>query len=132
MIGLDTNVLTRLFVDDDPVQARHARTFVAERCNEENPAFVDRIALCELVWVLARSHDYQRGEIATIIEKLLASPDIILEDETAVRGALHSFTQRGVDFSDALIGEVNRARGCEATATFDRKAAKLEGFMRVT
>ena len=31
MIGLDTNVLARLFVDDDPVQARLARRVVAER-----------------------------------------------------------------------------------------------------
>ena len=34
-------------------------------------------------------------------------------------------------FADILIGEVNRARCCQATATFDRKAARLEGFVRV-
>ena len=38
---------------------------------------------------------------------------------------------RSIDFADVLMGEVNRARGCEVTATFDRKAAKLEGFVRV-
>jgi predicted nucleic-acid-binding protein len=30
MIGVDTNVLLRLFVDDDPAQARVARDLVAE------------------------------------------------------------------------------------------------------
>ena len=132
MIGLDTNVLARLFVDDDPAQARAARQFVAARCTPQNPGFVDRVALCELVWVLSSVHDYRRGEIAPVVEELLASEGLILEDDRAVRAALHAYTTRNIDFSDALIGEVNRARGCDATATFDRKAAKLDGFIRVS
>jgi predicted nucleic-acid-binding protein len=132
MIGLDTNVLARLFVDDDAAQARQARGFVAARCTEQNPGFVDRVALCELVWVLSSVHRYRRAEIAPIIEKLLASPDLILEDDGAVRAALQTFITRNIDFADALIGEVNRARGCDTTATFDRRAAKLDGFIRVS
>jgi predicted nucleic-acid-binding protein len=132
MIGLDTNVLARLFIDDDPAQARSARSFVAERCNKQNPAFVDRVALCELVWVLMDSHGYGRAEIAHVIRRLLDSEEIVLEDAEAVSEALSIFSSRSVDFADALIGVVNRARGCEATATFDRKAAKLDGFVRVT
>lgn len=131
MIGLDTNVLARLFVEDDVQQARQAREFVAARCTRQNPGFVDRVALCELVWVLSSVHDYRRAEIAPIIEKLLSSRDLIVEDEAAVRAALRTFTSRNIDFADALIGEVNRVRGCEATATFDRKAAKLDGFVSV-
>ncbi|MGA3311056.1 MAG: type II toxin-antitoxin system VapC family toxin [Xanthobacteraceae bacterium] len=131
MIGLDTNVLARLFIDDDPVQARSARQFVAERCSEKNPAFIDRVALCELVWVLSYSHGYGRAEIVRIIGQLLESQEIILEDADAVGAALRIFSSRNIDFADALIGEVNRARGCEATATFDRKAAKLDGFVSV-
>jgi predicted nucleic-acid-binding protein len=132
MIGLDTNVLARLFVDDDVVQARQARQFVAQRCTRQDPGFVDRVALCELVWVLASVHGYRRGEIASVIESLLASRDIVLEDDGPVRAALRAFTARNIDFADALIGEVNRARGGEATATFDRKAARLEGFVAVS
>lgn len=45
--------------------------------------------------------------------------------------ALRIFLETNIDFAEALIGEVNRARGCEATATFDREAARLDGFVRV-
>jgi predicted nucleic-acid-binding protein len=131
MIGLDTNVLARLFVDDDAEQARKARQYVAAHCDEENPAFVDRIALCELVWVLARGHDYRRNEIAAVIEKLLDTPEILLEDEKAVRLALRTFSAHNIDFADVLICETNRLRGCDTTATFDRKAGKLDGFSLV-
>jgi predicted nucleic-acid-binding protein len=131
MIGLDTNVILRCFVDDDPNQARQARQFVADRCTRENPGFVDRVALCEMVWVLSRGHRFDRARAADVVARLLINRDIILEDGDAVRAALKTFMERNIDFADALIGEVNRARGCEATATFDRKAAKLEGFVSV-
>ncbi len=131
MIGLDTNVLVRLFVDDDPVQVRQAREFVRNRCDPDNPSFVDRVALCEMVWVLSAGYGFDRAEIADVIHKLLGSLDTVLEDGDEVHAALQVFRTRGVDFADALIGEINRARGCEATATFDRKAAKLEHFIGI-
>lgn len=132
MIGLDTNVLARLFVDDDPAQARLAREFVANRCTGIDPGHVDRVALCELVWVLSSVYGYGRTAIVNVIEALLASRDIVLEDDEAVRAALRIFATRRVDFADVLIGQVNRAHGCEATATFDRRAAKLDGFIQVS
>ena len=131
MIGLDTNVLARLFIDDDPVQARAARQFVTQRCSKREPAFINHVALCELVWVLSYSHGYGRAEIARIIARLLESAEMELEDADVVGSALLIFSSGNVDFADALIGEVNRALGCEATATFDRKEAKLDGFVSV-
>ena len=73
----------------------------------------------------------RNGLCAGELGRLLASRDIVLEEDDAVRAALHTFIRRNIDFADALIGEVNRLRGCEVTATFDRKAAKLEGFVHV-
>lgn len=131
MIGLDTNVLVRLFVDDDPIQVRQAREFVASRCGPDSPAFVDRVALCEMVWVLSAAYGFGRAEIAGVIRKLLGSLDTVLEDADEIQAALQVFQAGRADFADALIGEVNRVRGCVATATFDRKAAKLDGFVGI-
>ena len=85
MIRLDTNVLARLFFNDDPVQARLARRLVADRCTSRYPGIVDRVALCETIWVLTRAHGYGRAEIVRVIEELLASRDMKLEDEEVVR-----------------------------------------------
>jgi len=132
VIGLDTNVLAGLFIEDDPTQVRAARQFVARQCSAQEPAFIDRVALCEFVWVLSYSHGYGRPEIARIIAKLLDNQEMRLEDAEAVRAALSTFSSRNVDFADALIGEVNRVRGCKVTATFDRRAAKLDGFVHIS
>ena len=131
MIGLDTNVLVRFFIADDMAQGERAARFIEARCTIEDPGYVDRVALCEMVWVLSRGYGYGRREIARVVEALLASRDIVLEDHETVRGALRAFERGVADFADALIGLVNRARGCEVTATFDRKAARLDGFEAV-
>jgi predicted nucleic-acid-binding protein len=132
MIGLDTNVVVRLFVDDDPKQAELARNLVAGQCSPERPGFIDRVALCELLWVLSSAHGYSRSALATVVATLLASRDIRLEDDNLVQLALEDYRATNVDFADILIGHVDIARGCEMTATFDRKAAKLKGFTRVS
>jgi len=132
MIGLDTNVVVRLFVDDDPKQAELARNLVTGQCSPESPGFIDRVALCELLWVLSSAHGYSRAALANVVATLLESRDMRLEDDNLVQLALEDYRATNVDFADILIGHVNLARGCEMTATFDRKAAKLKGFIRVS
>lgn len=132
MIGLDTNILLRYLVKDDLVQWERATRFISTRCTIENPGFIDRIALCEMVWVLTRGHGYGRTDIVRVVGRLLASPELLLEDEALVRDALQSYERSGIDLSDALMAKVNLAHGCEATATFDRKAAKMDGFIGVS
>lgn len=131
MIGLDTNVLLRYIVKDDLEQWEKATRFIGARCTSDNPGFVDRVALCEMVWVLGRGYQYGRADIARVIAHLLATEELVLEDEQLVRVALTAYERSNIDFSDALMGKVNLARGCEGTATFDRKAARHEGFIRV-
>ncbi|MGD0026454.1 MAG: type II toxin-antitoxin system VapC family toxin [Xanthobacteraceae bacterium] len=131
MIGLDTNVLLRYFVKDDLAQWEKATHFIAARCSSENPGFIDRVALCEMLWVLSRGHGYSRPDIVRVIQQLLATQELLLEDEELVRSALQSYESSRIDFPDALIARVNLARGCEGTATFDRKAARYDGFIRV-
>src|SRR5882757_4475269 len=132
MIGLDTNVLVRILTADDPVQSQQARLFVESRCTPESPGFVNCVVLSELVWVLERLYRYRRSEIAGAIDGLLASRDLVVEAHDVVHAALAAYRASNCDFVDALIGQINRARGCDATATFDRKAAKLEVFVAVS
>lgn len=125
MIGLDTNVLIRLLTGDDAGQRVRARAFIERRCSPGNPAFVNRIVVIETVWVLESVYAYTRKEISAAIDALLRTVDIAIEGAEFVRAALAMY-RRGADFADAMIAATNIARGCTQTATFDRKAAKLD------
>jgi len=128
VIGLDTNVLLRFLVADDAAQTERAHRVIREHCNPDAPGYVNYVVLCELIWVLERSHGYPRPAVATVVETLCRSSDFSVQESDAVREALDAFRASRADFADCLIDVVNRRNGCRSTVTFDREAAKLAGF----
>ena len=130
MIGLDTNLLIRHLTQDEPDQARRASALIEQACNVDEPGYINRVVICEIVWVLERAYRYERGLIASCIETLLRTADLRLENERAVWVALARYRE-GYDFADALIGETNAMAGVSATHTLDKKAAKLDSFLLV-
>ncbi|MDP6622196.1 MAG: type II toxin-antitoxin system VapC family toxin [Alphaproteobacteria bacterium] len=128
MKGLDTNVLVRAVVKDDARQSGLARRFLERESTPEEPCFINRIVLCELVWVLETSYQYHRDEIADILEKILLTTEFVVENADQALSALRAYRAGRVGFADGLLGSTNRAQGCEITVTFDRDAARLGDF----
>lgn len=123
MIGLDTNVLVRYLAQDDAAQAARA-TALIESFDEDDPGFVSLVVLAELHWVLTRAYLIGPAEVITIIRKLLDARELAIQEPDLVRRALG---QAGhADFADAVISELGRAAGCSTTATFDKRAARLD------
>jgi len=56
MIGLDTNVVVRYLVQDDPVQSARAADLIEQQLTERNPGFLCIVALAELAWALERAY----------------------------------------------------------------------------
>jgi predicted nucleic-acid-binding protein len=131
MIALDTNLLVRLLTDDDPVQAATVERLLAARASPDDPAFVERIVLVELVWVLQRRYGYDRGAIADAVAALLRTAWLRLENQARVIDALGLYRTSRADFADIMIMLGAREAGCMGVATFDRKAAELDGVFLV-
>jgi predicted nucleic-acid-binding protein len=129
MKGLDTNVLVRYITRDDAGQERAAARLLQSAKTRSEPAFVNVIVLCELVWVLGRAYEYSRDEVAAVIGQLLTTEQIVVEDAELAWLALSDFKANKADFADCLIGRRNLRLGCDATATFDRRLKGLPGFV---
>jgi len=132
VIGLDTNLLLRSILDDDREQFLRATKYIAAHCSAAEPGFVNRIVVCELAWTLERSYRISRETIADAMAGLLASVDLTIEDAEEIRGLLPAYRAGTVGFVDLLLARLNLRQGCSATAAFDRKAARIEGFVRVS
>lgn len=128
MIGIDTNLLVRHLMADDEKQARLARTLFSRECSAESPGWINRIVLCELVWVLERAYGCSRDDVANALEALVQTAEFRVEDVSAVWQALGAYRRGTADFADALLARINTGRGCEATVTLDRKASRLPGM----
>ncbi|HET9653081.1 MAG TPA: type II toxin-antitoxin system VapC family toxin [Usitatibacter sp.] len=128
MIGLDTNVVIRYLAQDEPRQAAAATRVFERTLSPENPGVLTQVTLCEVAWVLAECYGADRDRIRSVIEGLLATRQILVQDADIVWKALRAWTSSTADFSDALIGESLRAQGCSKVVTFDKAAARLPGW----
>ena len=128
MIGIDTNVLVRHLVQDDPRQSRVATQIITKQCTRESPGCINPIVLCELVWVLESAYGYSKATIINVIDKLLRTSQFRIEDAQSVWISFRMYQQGKVDFADCLLGTTNQLNGCDVTVTFDQAASKLDGF----
>lgn len=116
MIALDTNVVVRLLVDDDPAQTRRAR-----RLLEKHNVLVVPTVLLETEWVLRGAYEIKRPAVARSMRLLLGLPTVVLAQAQAVVQALGWF-EAGLDFADAL--HLALAEDAEGLVTFDARLAK--------
>ncbi len=129
MIALDTNVLIRVLVADDPAQTALAERVLREALAEGESCFISDPVLCETEWVLDRFYRVPRAEILAALESLLARMNLFsFEDAAVVRKALDRYQRGKADFSDFLIGAKAEARNARTTFTFDRALARQQGF----
>lgn len=126
MIALDTNVLLRFLVQDDPLQAQLA-TEVIDQLTDDARGFVSREVLIELVWVLERAYRFGRAEIAVALDGLLSATELEIEGSNDVAPALELYRNDGFGFADLMIAAAARRAGSSEMVTFDRKAARLPG-----
>ena len=127
MIGLDTNVLVRFLVQDDPGQAAVARAVMAG-LTEDAPGFVCREGIVELVWVLERAYGLGRADVARALDGLLEARELVIEAADRVAVAADRYRKGGAGFADQMIALAGQGAGCTETVSFDRKAAGLPGM----
>jgi len=128
MIGLDTNVLARYYIDDEADAEAQRQRLAARRLIESGqPLMVCKSVVLELEWVMRGYYGFDHAEVASVMRHLLAQAHIALEDREAIEQAL-SNSEAGIDFADALHHASYKS--CESLATFDdrkfaRRAKKL-------
>jgi predicted nucleic-acid-binding protein len=75
MRAVDTSVLVRLLVRDDPDQVGRAEAFVARG------AWISLLVLTEAVWVLESVYGLTRSRLATVVSMLLEHDRLTLQNE---------------------------------------------------
>ena len=123
MIGVDTNILVRFLVQDDPDQSAKARSLL-DRCSVKEPGFVGREVLIELVWVLERAYGRSPPSISAVLIGLLEAEELVLEDADDVATAAVAYGSGVAEFADHMIAAAADRAGCGTLYTFDRKAAR--------
>ena len=118
-VAVDTNVLVRAVVRDDPAQARAA---IKVLTNAKLIA-IALPCLCELVWVLRSVYGFQTADASAAIRALLAAANVAM-NRPAVEAGL-SMLEAGGDFADGVVAYEGNWLGGETFISFDKKAVAL-------
>jgi predicted nucleic-acid-binding protein len=128
MITLDTNILVRLLVEDDPEQVEKARGVLARCSATGERCFIPVPVLCEVLWVLRRAYKVPKAELVEVVRNLLREDLYALEHPESVSTALERFERGRGDFADYLIEARGRAHDSTVVLTFDQGMEGEAGF----
>jgi predicted nucleic-acid-binding protein len=126
MISVDTNVLARALLDDDPKQSPVARTLM----EKADLVLVPVTVTVELAWVL-KAVGWNRLQVHSILSLLAMQVNVRLDRCGEVLAALEDFRTGPADFADYLALQQSRALGAHKLVTFDRKLARASGAERL-
>lgn len=127
MIGLDTNVLVRYIMQDEPRQSAKAARLI-ESLDVNNPGFVSLVTVVELYWVLSSCYELSREQASRALDAMIRSKQLVVERSDLVIRALRAHGAGKADFADCLIERSAVAAGCGQTMTFDGRAAQHAGM----
>ena len=97
MIAVDTNILVRYAVNDDPVQSQQAKALL----KNTQAIFISKTTLLEFEWVLRSAYKLPRESILHSILTICGLPNLTVESVWQVFQACELYS-KGLDFADAL------------------------------
>ena len=126
MPGLDTNVLVRWILDDEPRQAARVQRLFEEVREQQLPLFVPSTVMLELEWVLRSRYEFDKSTVLGTFNALLETQELEFQDEPALERALSLYRQGSADFADCLHAGQCGSPGRAPMITFDETAARLQ------
>ena len=126
---IDTSVILRLLITDDPAKARSCEKLLREGEQRGLILYLLPVAIMETVWVLEKIYKFERKTIREIIEAILNTPQLKIEMETVFRKAIRSYEEKNIKFADAMMGYWGLEIDLSVIFTYDEKDYKrIEGL----
>ena len=121
---IDTNVVLRHVLGDDPKQTASAQSVFDALRSGEKAALLLESVLAECVYVLLHYYEVPKAEVVEKLDGVLRYPGIVNRDKHDLREALKLFGEHAIDFVDCIL--VAKARIAELElVTFDEKLKKM-------
>ncbi len=117
-LHLDANVVLRFLRDDDPKQSAAARRLMGEASEGKVTLVLAALTAAEIFYALRVSYKLPRPESAALLDQLVRSGVLEIEQEPRLLDALARVRSANVDFGDAWLAATAVEAG-EAVASFD-------------
>ena len=122
MNTVDTNILLRSLLKDDPVQSPKAQHKL-EKLIANGGIFISSFSLLELSWMLGTKKK-TRVEIYQAVRNLLEADGVTVGSPAIIFSALEFFKTSNIGFEDCLILAESLNSGSSHLYTFDKDFSK--------
>jgi predicted nucleic acid-binding protein len=130
-IFVDTNVLLRHLLQDDPDQSPRASSFLAGIERGDVTAYIADTVVFEAVFTLQRRHGVSKQAIREALLAFVRLPSVILPDKRRLLRVFDLYVDAGLSFADAYHVAIMEQRGLDKIASFDRDFTRIPGITRV-
>jgi predicted nucleic acid-binding protein len=128
---LDSNVILRYFVWDDPAKAERAKRLFAQVQAGRERLLTSALGVAEVVWVAESRYGYPRPKLVELIHSLLNTPNLEFDRKDLLLAAANLFEVRPIDFLDAYNAVYMQAVGLQQIYSYDTDFDVISGLQRL-
>lgn len=127
---IDANLILRYLTKDPPQMAQAALKIFTAANRGELCLIVIPITVAEVVWVLESFYGHPKAQIASIMTQFLHSEGIEVNDLDLLTEAIHLYSEKNLDFADALLAAMVLRKGPRSVCSFDHHLDRVPGITR--
>jgi predicted nucleic-acid-binding protein len=128
MPALDTNVLVRYVVQDDPKQGRVAQQYVEQCADQDVSLFLPTSVILETEWVLRSVYLFSKDSVVGVFVGLLEAREMMFQDEPSFERAVFLYREHNIDFAVCLHLATAHTFDHLPLFSFEKKAGRVPGF----
>jgi len=131
MIFLDTNIFLRFFLKENESVFKDLERLFNEIISGNIICVSNSIIIAEVIWVLDKFYEWDKGKICENVELILNTPNIRFKERSIIIGAVNLYREKNINFIDAYSYFFMRANGINKIYSFDRDFDKLPDIKRL-
>jgi predicted nucleic-acid-binding protein len=126
---VDTSVILRILIKDDELKTKASVNLLKNAGDKDLTLYLLPVAVLETVWVLEKVYAFSRKAVGEVVEAILNTPELKVEQEAVFRKALKSYVEKNIKFADAVMGYWGLDKGYTTVFTYDEKDfRRIEGL----
>ena len=127
---VDTNQFIRYLTEDDPVQTDAVESLFIKVKEGKETVQTSVLVIVEIVWVLESIFKKSRDEIKEMIQKIINTQNLVVENRDILLQGLEIYSQKNIDFVDAYHAVFLKSTGEKIIYSFDQDFDKIEWIER--
>lgn len=118
---LDTNVILRHALGDDPSHRKQARRLFEEAGEGSLRLLVPSLVIAQVVWTLESFYKAEREYIVGLLQALLATPGVTAIEPRVVRRCVEIYGAHNIEIVDAYLVALAEETKTPVLATFNKR-----------